>query len=73
MAQAGAGARTRNKSIGSSFSRKVTLVKCYDECTSFSEMRGLKDREVIEFSSFMTQGDVRNKILETFPYLRNKR
>ena len=73
MAQGGAGARRRNKSIGSSFFRKVTLIKCYDECTSFSEMRGLKDKKVIEFSSFMTEGNVRNKILETFPYLRNKR
>ena len=73
MAQPGASARRRNKSKGRPFSRRVTLIKFHDECTSFSEMRNLKDRAHIEFSSFMTQGNVRNKILETFPYLRNKR
>lgn len=73
MAQPDAGAPKAKKSKSSSFSRKVTLIKFDDECTSFSEMRNLPDRSVIELSTRMTQDSVKNKILETFPYLEKKR
>lgn len=73
MAQPDAGACKENKTKSSSFSRKVTLIKLDDECTSFNEMRNLSDRSVIELSTRMTQDSVKNKILETFPYLEEKR
>ena len=73
MAQPDAGARKENKCKSSSFSRKVTLIKLDDECTSFSEMRNLSDKSVIELSTRMTQDSIKDKILETFPYLEEKR
>ena len=69
---AGAGARAK-RFKSNSFSRTVTLIKTNDEHTSFSDMRNLKTKSVIEFSSSMTQDNVRDKIQETFPYLENKR
>lgn len=73
MAQSDAGACKENKSKSSSFSRKVTLIKLDDACTSFSDMYNLPDKSVIELSTRMTQDSVKNKILETFPYLERKR
>lgn len=73
MAQPDASARKENKSKSNSFSRKVILIKFGDECTSFSEMRNLPDRSVIELSTRMTQDSVKDKILETFPYLEKER
>ena len=72
MTQPGAGARAKRFKCNS-FSRTVTLIKTNDEHTSFSDMRNLKTKSVIEFSSSMTQDNVRDKIQETFPYLENKR
>lgn len=73
MAQPDAGARKENKCKSSCFSRKVTLIKLDDECTSFSEMRNLSDKSVIELSTWMTQDSIKDKVLETFPYLEEKR
>ena len=72
MAQRDAGA-CKEKRKRSFFSRKVTLIKWHDERTSFSEMYNLTDKSIIEFSARMTQDSVKNKILETFPYLEKKR
>ena len=72
MTQPGAGARAK-RFKRNSFSRTVTLIKTNDEHTSFSDMRNIKTKSVIEFSSCMTQDNVRDKIQETFPYLENKR
>ena len=72
MTQPGAGARAKRFKCIPVY-RTVTLIKTNDEHTSFSDMRNLKTKSVIEFSSNMTQDNVRDKIQETFPYLENKR
>jgi len=73
MAQPNAGALKGNKSKSSCFSRKVILIKFGDECTSFSEMRNLPDKSIIELSTRMTQDDIKKQILEAFPYLEKER
>ena len=57
MTQPGAGARAK-RFKRNSFSRTVTLIKTNDEHTSFSDMRNIKTKSVIEFSSRMTQDNV---------------
>lgn len=72
MAQPDAGVQKENKAKNTSFSRQVILIKCDDECTSFSEMRSLP-RYLFELSTGMTEDSVGKEILKTFPYFKGKR
>lgn len=68
MAQSVDGAARKKK-----FSKAVTLIKRSEDCISFGDIRKVKNKSKIEFTTVMSKEDVRKKIQETFKYLEKKR